>query len=314
LEIRSSELSIGSSFIFSSFDKNGNLYSNKQTLYFPVYCGDTIAAILSMSKYNNEICISIGKDFASGLDKVLASKNQVALFDDRHTLYAITNSNESIMLATESSIKPTSTITENTYSQIMPEDNIVTRERKAERIQVMPVTLKAVPTSKYLSNYQIVGQNINLKQYGICWAASIASMVRFEKPSIYGTITAKDVCDAIGHSYSGATWTDVMNAMNYYFTSPYLPTQLNYVLSSASIRTVINNNDPALMGNILVGGSGAHHTALCGYISGYSSFSIRLMDPAYECFKVSTQSSSGFTFPFGNDTYKWDKTVRLYYS
>ena len=68
------------------------------------------------------------------------------------------------------------------------------------------------------------------------------------------------------------------------------------------------------MGNILVGGSGEHATVLCGYVSGYSSFSIRLMDPGYECFKLSTQSSSGFTFPFGNTTYKWDKTVRLYYA
>ena len=312
--MRSSEVSIGSSFRFSSFDKSGNLYSNKQTLYFPVYNGDTIIAILSMSKYNNDICISIGTDFASSLDKILGVKNKVVLFDDNHTLYAVNESNESIMLASDSSIMSSSAILLNTYSKIMTDDNIVYREARAERTQVMSVSIKAVPTSKYLTNYSIVGQKINGTQYGICWAASIASMVRFEKPSIYGTLTAKDVCDAIGHSYSGATWTEIMSAMNYYFTSPYIPTQLNYVLSSTSIKTVINNNDPALMGNVLVGGSDAHHTALCGYVSGYSSFSIRLMDPAYECFKLSTQSSSGFTFPFGSSTYKWDKTVRLYYS
>lgn len=146
---------------------------------------------------------------------------------------------------------------------------------------------------------------------GVCWASTIASMARFEMPSVYGGLAAKNVCDAIGHSYTGAGWTDIMGAMNYYFTSPYVPTLLNYSLSPSSVMTVINNNDPALMG--CLSGSSAHITALCGYSMGSSYFSIRIMNPGSASFQTSVYSSSSYSFSFGGKVYTWDKTVRLYY-
>jgi hypothetical protein len=236
----------------------------------------------------------------------------LALFDDNQRLNAITDSGECVLLASDNTYgQSTQTTRKYTFDKVKAKSNVLKKENANVRMQVASVMVQSIPSSKYLSNYPIVAQG-NLP---ICWAATIASMVRFEKPSLFGSdLTGKSVCDAISHAYVGGTWEDVMKGMKFYLKSPYLPTLLNSALSYSSVITVINNNDPALMGNIEVGGPNVHHTALCGYIMGKSSFTIRLMDPAYACFKLSTQTASGFTFTFGNLTFKWDKTVRLYYS
>lgn len=51
LEEFPSKINIGNAFRFSMFDEEKNIYTNNQTLYFPLYDGEKIFAILSMSKY-----------------------------------------------------------------------------------------------------------------------------------------------------------------------------------------------------------------------------------------------------------------------
>ena len=57
-----------------------------------------------------------------------------------------------------------------------------------------------------------------------------------------------------------------------------------------------------------------HAVALTGY-NYPSGYVIRLMDPAYECFKTSTRAANGsWSFAFGDTSFAWYRTVRLLYS
>lgn len=175
------------------------------------------------------------------------------------------------------------------------------------------------PTSYYLSNYPIVDQDVGGVQRGLCWAATVASMCRFEKPSTCGSLTAQNVADYCGIGYdAGGTNSDAIYALNHYLGSPYVPTDTG-VLSTSSIQTVINNIDPAYMQCSRQSGFwpwqfSYHAVALTGY-NYTSGYVIRLMDPAYECFKASTRASNGsWSFAFGDTSFTWYRTVRLLYS
>ncbi len=151
------------------------------------------------------------------------------------------------------------------------------------------------PSSKYLSNYPIVDQYVNGVQRGLCWAATVASMCRFEKPSTWGSLTAKNVGDYCGIGYdAGGTNGDAIYALNHYLGSPYVPTDTG-VLSTSDIQTVINNIDPAYMQCRKKTGFwpwqfSYHAVALTGY-NYTNGYVIQLMDPAYECFKASTRAA-----------------------
>lgn len=170
----------------------------------------------------------------------------------------------------------------------------------------------------YLSNYPIVNQKIGNTQYGLCWAATVASMCRFEKPSSYGSLTAQNVADYMGIGYDdGGTNDEARDALSHYLGSPYSP-KITGVLSDDDIKTVIDNIDPAYMQNKRKTGFWPwnydyHAVALTGYSFTTNGSTIQIMDPAYEMFKTATKSGSTWSFSFGETTFSWTKTVRLLY-
>ena len=58
-----------------------------------------------------------------------------------------------------------------------------------------------------------------------------------------------------------------------------------------------------------------HATALIGYQFTSSTTCIRVMDPAYECYKYCTLGTNGkWTYAFGSETFTWIQMIRLLYS
>ena len=105
-------------------------------------------------------------------------------------------------------------------------------------------------------------------------------------------------------------------ALSHYLGNPYSPS-ITSVLSTNDIYVIINNVDPAYtqcrrkVGFLTYN---YHAVALTGYSFTSSKTTIRIMDPAYECFKTCTYADGDWTFAFGDYTYKWYKTIRLMYS
>lgn len=172
----------------------------------------------------------------------------------------------------------------------------------------------ATAMGDYLDEYETVYQG-NLP---ICWASTIASMLRWELPSVYSGYTGIDVCDDLGHSYTGAYDDDVDDYLTSFLTpynNNYIPTYENTVYSQYDIGIIINNEDPVYMGCLAPSGS-RHATALCGFLI-YSddTFAIRLMNPGTGSFQLSDREYSSTTFRYAyNGTYfTWVRSVRFYY-
>lgn len=302
---------IGDSFQIIRYDDN-EAENVDDIVYLPVISNQEIIALITLIKYDGTISCSIGKDFAPELSDYLNSSNsQVALFSESTSIYGITPSSE----VTEVFESPENTaryarVNEPavSYSDIAYGNNVVSKEELMDETYVIPETLTRAATSYKYLNYPIVFQG-NLP---ICWAATIASMVIFELPQQYPQLYATQVCDKIGHDYTGSTVADNIKALKAYLpNNVYVPTFYDETMIPSEVQVIINNIDPALMGSR--SSVGAHATALCGYAWYGSTFQIRLMDPAYECFKFSTYSGGKYKFAFGNTTMEWVDTIRLLY-
>lgn len=309
------ESDAGNIFHFPVADKNGKI-----CLIYDV--------ILTENGYST----TIGRDFAPLLDSVYEKgTSTVLLVQGDYTFYAVDSMNGYTQIGSnvdsmstpeyESFSINTCTADEMTVSTLTENDTYSTAAMSSfetcvtDRIESYSSTITG---TNILSNYPIVDQRVDGTQYGLCWAATVASIVRFEKPSEYGNLTAKDVADYMGIDYDeGGTNSESKKALAHYLGDPYVPT-IKGVLSQSDIKTVIDNVDPAFMQGRRSKGFLSyeyHAVAMFGYDFTSSYTRIKIMDPAYECYKwCSMDSDEDWTFAFGSYTYTWIKTIRLLYS
>lgn len=303
-------------------------------LHFPIAdkTGE-ICLIYDVIFTNNGYSTTIGADFAPLLNSLYKDgiKN-IVLIQDENTFYAVGNSvgyvqqgsniasmknsdfEKILAYNINLSTMKTSSLTVNAKFSTLAENSFSTYI--ADK---METNSSAVIGAKSLNNYPIVNQVVDGKQYGLCWAATVASIVRFEKPSQYGNLTAKNVADYMGIGYDdGGTNSEAKEALEHYLGSPYVPTIKNAILTQEQIKTAIDNIDPAFMQCRRPNGFLSykyHAVALTGYDFTSNYTRIEIMDPAYACFKYCTMDSGGnWTFAFGSYTYTWIKTIRLLYS
>lgn len=308
---------IGDSFQIIRYNDN-EAENVDDIVYLPVISNQEIIALITLIKYDGTISCSIGKDFAPELSDYLNSSNsQVALFSESTSIYGITPSSE----VTEVFESPENTaryarVNEPavSYSDIAYGNNVVSKEELMDETYVIPETLTRAATSyKYLTNFPIVFQG----SLPLCWAASSAAIIMFEQPSV-GQLYATTVCNTINHPYTGGTDYDVIDALEAYLPSIYVPTLYSEAMNVNEVQVIINNIDPAYMHSFCVDEDDEdymdHGTSLCGYAWYGNTFQIRLMDSAYECFKFSTYNNGVFRFAFGNLQYQWCSTVRLLYN
>ena len=307
------EAYIGSSFTIVNRE-HGATETVDDILYFPGISDGHIIALLTLIKFDGMISCSIGKDFAPELSEYLeGTESNSALFSENGSIYAISPDSEisGIFHNEETSLAVRRSTADNvSYEDINREDNVVSAVELTEETYRFPnvVSSRAASSYKYLTDFPIVFQG----SLPICWAAATAAIIIFEMPEV-GNLYATTLCDKIGHPYTAGDNNDVIKAMKAYFPSTHLPTAYNDAMSPNDVQVIINNIDPAYMNSFKVNADGRHGTALCGYAWYGSTFQIRLMDPAYECFKFSTYTNGIYRFPFGNSQYQWDKTVLILY-
>ena len=316
---------------FNSMDDEG---SDSDTIFhFPVADKNgKICLIYDIILTENGYTATIGPDFAPLLNSAYENgTTELLLVQDEYTFYAVDDfagyyqlGNEiadmsdsdyerlTVSTLSEDAMTVSSLTINDVYSLAAEDAYDLCVEGKADLYST------AVTGTKILSNYPIVNQNVDGKQYGLCWAATVASMVRFEKPTLYPDLTAQDVADYMGIGYDdGGTNSESKQALEHYLSGSYVPT-ITGVLTQAQIQTVINNIDPAYLQCRRPDGFLSykyHAVAMFGYDFTSDYTRIQIMDPAYECYKWCTMDSSeNWTFAFGSYTYTWIKTIRLLYS
>lgn len=315
------------------FNKVGNQLtknSSEKIYHFPVMIKDKISLIYDVIESNNGYTSTLGSDFSPLMNLLVHSNEKYAdFYQDNYNLYALAANNiyqqkGNVISVCDMNYNNFLKKTKNQSNDVKSYSFEYNKKYTELAIKSVKEQSKntvtystAVTGTKNLSNYPKVNQSIGSKEYGMCWAATVASMVRFEKPKTYPTLTAQNVCDYMKIGYDdGGTNGEAKKALEHYLGSPYVPTEKS-VLSTNDIYTVINNLDPAYMQCKSKTGFlkyNYHAVALTGYSFTSEKTTIRIMDPAYECFKTCTYKDGDWTFAFGDLSYTWIKTIRLLYS
>ena len=298
--------------------------------HFPVMIKGRVVLIYDVIETDSGYTSTLGADFSPLLDSVICNEEKYAdFYQDDYSLYALTSNyvytqkGNAVFVDTleDSSLPIVSGRQDSSGDCYNFECNIEYTEAAKNSVQNHTERLVAYSTAvtgtENLSGYPIVHQRIGETQHGMCWAATVASMVRFEKPTLYPSLSAENVCDYMGIGYDdGGTNDEAKTALNHYLGNPYSPS-ITSVLSTNDIYVIINNVDPAYMQCRRKVGFltyNYHAVALTGYSFTSSKTTIRIMDPAYECFKTCTYADGDWTFDFGDYKYKWYKTIRLMYT
>lgn len=144
-------------------------------------------------------------------------------------------------------------------------------------------------------------------------------MLRWELPQYYESVSVTDVCDMLGHSYTGEYFQNIpkhLTTLLCKYNDNYIPTSYERSFTQDEVCVIINNEDPAYMSSYAQNGTGRHGTALCGYlIFPNGAFAIRIMNPGTGEFQLSDYgySSTDFRYTYNGTYFIWDDSVRLLY-
>ena len=291
-----------------------------------------IVLVFDIITTDNGVTCTLGSDFAMLLNTVKQNGGTtVSLYQDGYSIYAVADigvfvqNGQNVKLADEQQVDMLAGIPATVYAET-PTYNLYSVNNGYTQLASAALTIAmenddvapaetAITGSESLDNYPIVGQYVGDTQYGLCWAATVASIVRFEKPSTYGSLTAQNVADYMEIGYDdGGTNSESKEALAHYLGSSYSPVVKSSVLTQSAIKTLIDGTDPAYMQCRRPNGFLSykyHAVALIGYNFTSSSTQIEIMDPAYECYKDCTYSDGDWTFAFGSYTYTWIKTITI---
>ena len=322
---------VGEPFQIAKIDQKENISINKNIYFIPIIYKSKVYAIVDVVIVDDEFNLTISNCYIHGINKLLKNSKSgliSLLFTDNQLLGV--NETTVIDIISTNEIKSTNiTDNEKNFKQvlidnkmlILDEDNIGlinllgnTDKQSDTILHIMSKT--TVPYNTGTTRGQVVLSNYPTFSQGsdpTCWAGTIASMIKYELYSIYPNVTINTITNYIG-STSG-TWENIMDALNHYFTSPYLPSQTTY-FSKSTVKTVIGNNDPAYMQASNPSKTEAHATALCGYDENGSNFSVRIMDPGTGTLKwgnTSTSTTGPYTYQYNGSVFTWENSVRLYY-
>lgn len=330
-------LCLGKSFQFANYDASRSITFSDNIRYFPVCSGKTIVAILSMCKYEGEISCTIGKDYAEKLNNLLNSGiESLAFVDDNQTLYMVDSSNVAYLIGSYNikikTVPSDKVINKYKYSQVGQSKSQVSRKTSTEyndntlsgfAVDSSLIKSQSVATvTTVTKNLAVpnVGQYVNGVMKNICWASTMASIVRYKRPATYPSLTGQQVCDYLGVGYdNGQDWPVITLGYTHYLGTSYsVYSVVNSALSMSDIISRIDAGNPSAMSSSSTSGTQYHHTVLCGYSykSDGSSKSITIMNPGEGGTaggkQTATYGSAGkFTFTYGGFVYIWNATLNI---
>lgn len=318
---------LGSPFSIANVTDNG-VTREDSIKYIPVISNNEIISLITVLKDNNVFYCSLGKCFAPQLNDFLSTnKETAALVQENGGIFAVTEDSSVYTIAECFNENNIATVSLNAdmsfYSQINDFNNIVSFNSLSENaypsFQVITnfnsrMSISGEYYYNYLNDYPIN------QGAGMCWACVVASMVAFELPSYAYTLTACKVCDDMKIPYDrGGSADDIINALEYYLSSPYLPTQYDRALTIDEIITIIENVDSACMlyYGYQNGKKIGHATALYGFMinSRTNNIYLNIMEPHNgNKLTVSYPANSDFEITVDNVVFTWFESVRLLYT
>lgn len=310
-----------------------------ETYFFPILEGDDIVLMLSVMKTGQELSACISKSLVDELQTLKSSltDSPYILYSNGNKLYAENKANKTVLKVNNFDSQNEEVISSENLSYdkkinqlIGNEKNVVRFDESIRKIKIdsRNMTTKSIYNTKassggigrLSSNPFLINNSFNKvlntngchvnqrdkngKKRGLCWAACVATSVRYYKG--VANVYAYTIADKMNVNYDdGAGISTMKSALSTYGMSY---TAKADTVSFSTLKNQIGNKRCVIIcgANAKVGG---HAVTMFGYADSTSK-TISLWDSNDESVIVSTYiSSSAFNFTSGGQSFTWIKTV-----
>lgn len=302
-----------------SCEEQDNIY------YFPVIEDNIIKCILSISVDENTYNASLSEDIAVGLNNInYVCDNNYIFYRDKGNIYAENSKHEIKKLnvgitndyinSDEKNLKSfTNLLFDKKVEQIS--NNYGKNSYKLEANDVSPFGNARGFSKLSPHNVRLNTKGCFVSQYfdGNCWAASVATTLRYLNYSKFKKLTARNVCDKVGIGYNeGGSIYDEQKALIEYGITDYNIFRF-YPIEFKMIQKNILNQKPVLVGcNNLKSITSGHVVPIIGY-SKYSNIKqVVFYNPVNMKCITSEYKTDGLIFSYGFKKFKWRESLSRY--
>ncbi|MDT8715709.1 hypothetical protein IAI10_03420 [Clostridium sp. 19966] len=305
---------------FNIFEDRLNVLQNQSIYYYPILYNDEIVAIFTVGlDEKGGIYSTIGKDFADRLQYIIDTYNDggsFVLISSDSNIYA-QNKLGSFIVSEDNKDKLRS-FDKSSYNKYL--DKIKKSFPKSSLINVKK-EFKTTPkksddtyTSKSLALNSSKLNNLSLSstwlpvpivrnQYGLCWAASCASVLNYR---LCTNLTPTQIADDMHMDYNkGANIYQISDTLKHYGDSN--ARGLDRILSDNEIETYINFNAPIIMGTH--SDIGPHATVIRGYMVGDGFIQISMMNPNLDTYQAAYAQNGSYYYVMDNNRFVWRETA-----
>lgn len=314
---KKANLQLGKPFVIYSAESLGK---QDPIYYYPIIKNDDIILVLYVIECNGNYTAGISTDYASILNGLNYQNNSDYIFyEDGKSLYAENNdTTKSLcdMQKSDNTLNNKEKLNVEVFEDLPAENKVEAILNSFSEQDEFNTTPKKdmLEGSQGFSTKQgfVVRLNTSgclVPQYrdNTCWAASVATTLRYLNYSKYKSLTARNVCDKISKTYSeGGNICDKQKALKKYGVTY---SKLDY--SQASFATVSKNilaQKPILASAFAK--KGAHSITIIGYTTYGGINQITFHNSGTNSCTSVEYKKSGTTFSYNNKKYTWEYTLR----
>lgn len=323
--INVNSLEVESPFVIFNVD----LSANGTVWYYPVSYENDIQFLVTIYYFDGNLCNGITNDYVDELNQIDYDSDMIILKDEDSIF--VLDENDNVYFLNEYYLEDLSEYKDydkwKGYIIQNYECDIVIEESNNIPYNVM--TRGAIIETDGGYRLDMTGCLEDQWGYDICWAASVATIVRYLKPSTYSSLTAVDVAIAYGthlgvyepttegfaNCMVGRKPTEVLASMELYDIDYY--EKMGRKLTYYELKKSIKYKMPILMCSYYwdqKGNEYGHATVIYGYYYHGSMQYIEMWNPGTaqtQAFQYNLDGSVGYVY--GGVVYSWENTLCNWY-
>lgn len=198
--VKISELKVEKPFII--LDETQENFS--EIWYYPVYYNNNIQFLVEIYIYQNNLYCGISQEYVAKLNEINYNSD-MRIVKGKENIYAIDEKNNEHIL--ENNIEGSTSMDVESFSEL---SNLESNKLSFNSVDSTSSRFNPKgPVKEVTNGYECDMTNCFVKQYNyqICWAASMATMIRYLRPE-NGYIVAGDVAYAVGDALGIDTSTN----------------------------------------------------------------------------------------------------------
>lgn len=312
-------ISFGTPYIIYNAFSGGN---QSCIYYFPVVEDNDVKCILSICKEGDYLFASLSEDIAEELNDInYLHDNDYIFYCDGKYIYAENNEKiKRLDVTIDDEYNVDSQDKQVSFKKLLLSQKVqhikdtygIKRDIQKNAVSLYD-NAKGF-SSKTSTNVRLNTNGCLVQQYsdGNCWAASVATTLRYLNYSKFKNVTARNVCDKIHVGYNaGGNLVTRQKALIAYGIS-YYNDFLSYPMEFGLIQKNILNQRPILASCVGTKSGSGHAVTGIGYTTYGGIKQVVFYNSGNNKCVTTEYKTKGLTFSYNNESYRWRSSLSCY--